>query len=163
DQQRWWIFGWAIGLGALGYFLTSLVRTMIDALTAIPQMRAYLQALGIGAYSDFVGVIWFGTALLLVCAMVVVQANGWAAADAEGGLEMALASGASRPRVALERIAALLIDVAIVMGVASAIVYGAARVYDIDVPVDRFILATALTLPLAFAFAAIGHWLVGWR
>ena len=33
-------------------------------------------------YADFVGLIWFSTALLLVSAMVIVQANGWAADDA---------------------------------------------------------------------------------
>ena len=163
DQQRWWIAGWAAGMAVLGYFLTSLVRTMIDALSAIPQMKAYLQALGIAAYSDFVGVIWFGTALLLLSAMVVVQANGWAADDAEGRLESILAAGASRTRVTLERIAALLIDVAIVIGLASAAVYLAARAYAIDVPVDRFVLSTVLTLPLAFAIGALGQWLVGWR
>jgi hypothetical protein len=162
-QQRWWILGWAVGLGALGFFLTSLVRTMIDTLSQIPQMRFYLQALGIAAYSDFVGVIWFGTALFILCAMVIVQANGWAADDAEGRLEAVLAAGASRARVVLERVTSLLIAVAIVIALASAAVYLATRVYDIAVPTDRFILATALTIPLAFAFAAIGQWLAGWR
>jgi ABC-2 type transport system permease protein len=163
DQQRWWILGWAAGMAVLGYFLTSLVRTMIDALSAIPQMKAYLQALGIAAYSDFVGVIWFGTAVLLLSAMVIVQANGWAADDAEGRLESILASGASRTRVVIERVVALLAGVAVVIALASAVVYLAARVYDIDVPLDRFVLSTVLTLPLAFAIGALGQWLVGWR
>jgi ABC-2 type transport system permease protein len=162
-QQRFWVAGWALGLAILGYFLTSLVRTMIDGLAAIPTFRIYLQALGISAYSDFVGVIWFGTALFLLAAMCVVQANGWAADDAEGRLETVLAAGASRSRVALERIAAVLVDVAIVITVASSAVWVASRVYDIDVPFDRFALSTALTLPVAFAFAALGQWLVGWR
>jgi polyether ionophore transport system permease protein len=163
DQQRLWVAGWALGLAILGYFLTSLVRTMIDGLAAIPTFRVYLQALGISAYSDFVGVIWFGTALFLLAAMCVVQVNGWASDDAEGRLETILAAGASRSRVALERIAALLVDVAIVIGIASSAVWLASRVYDIDVPFDRFVLSTALTLPVAFAFAALGQWLVGWR
>src|SRR5439155_8765600 len=163
DQQRWWILGWAVGLGALGLFLTSLVRTMIDTLSQIPQMRFYLQALGIAAYSDFVGVIWFGTALFILCAMVIVQAKGWAADDAEGRLEATLAAGASRVRVVLERIASLLIAVAIVIALASTAVYLATRIYDISVPADRFVVATALTIPVAFAFGAIGQWLAGWR
>ena len=163
DQQRWWILGWAVGLGALGFFLTSLVRSMIDTLSAIPQMRIYLQALGIAAYSDFVGVIWFGTALFLLCAMVIVQANSWAADDAEGRLEAILAAGAPRARVVLERIVSLLVAVAIVVALASTAVYVAAGLYDIQVPADRFVLATALTVPVAFAFGAIGQWLAGWR
>jgi ABC-2 type transport system permease protein len=163
DLQRWWVLGWAIGLGALGFFLTSLVRTMVDVLSQVPQMRVYLQVMGIGAYSDFVGVIWFGTALFILSAMVVVQVNGWAADDAEGRLEATLAAGTSRPRVVLERIAALLVEVAIVIALASAAVYLAARLYDIEIPTDRFVLATVLTIPVAFAFGAIGEWLVGWR
>jgi putative exporter of polyketide antibiotics len=163
DQQRWWVIGWAIGLGALGFFLTSLVRSMIDTLMEIPQMRFYLQALGVSAYADFVGVIWFGTALFILSAMVVVQANSWASDDAEGRLESVLASGASRARVVLERIAAILTEVAIVIALASAAVYLATRLYDIDIPGDRFVVATALTIPVAFAFGAIGQWLAGWR
>jgi ABC-2 type transport system permease protein len=163
DQQRWWIAGWVVGLGALGFFLTSLVRTMIDTLSAIPSMRFYLHALGIAAYADFVGVIWFGTALFLLSAMAVVQANGWAADDAEGRLESVLAAGASRPRVVIERIASLLIAVAIVITLSSGTVYLAAGLYDIELPADRFVVATALTIPVAFAFGALGQWLAGWR
>ena len=39
----------------------------------------------------------------------------------------------------------------------------ATRIYDITVPIDRFIVATVLMLPVAFAIAAIGQLLVGWR
>jgi hypothetical protein len=163
DQQRWWIAGWAAALALLGYFLTSLVRTMIDALASIPTFKVYLDRLGISAYSDFVGLIWFGTGLLLFSAMVIVGASGWAADDAEGRLESALAAGASRPRIAVERIAATLVAVGIVAAVSSLAVYAATLAYDISVPGDRFIVSTILVLPVAFAIAAIGQLLVGWR
>lgn len=162
-QQRWWVIGWAAGLAALGYFLTSLVRTMIDTLASIPSLRAHFGRLGIAAYSDFVGVIWFSTALLLLSALVIVQANGWAADDAEGRLEMMLAAGASRTRVVLERIAAILIEAAVVIFAASGVVFGAAGAAGIEVPAGRFVIATALTLAVAFAIAGVGHVLVGWR
>jgi len=163
DQQRWWVIGWAAGLAALGYFLTSLVRTMIDTMVSIPSLRVYFERLGIAAYSDFIGVIWFSTALLLLSALVIVQANGWAADDAEGRLEMVLAAGASRTRIVLERIAAILVEAAIVIFIASGTVYLAAGIAGIDVPADRFVVATALTLAVAFAIAGLGHVLVGWR
>lgn len=163
DQQRWWIIGWSAGLAALGYFLTSLVRTMIDSLASIPSLRVYFERLGVGGYSDFVGVIWFSTALFLLSAFVIVQANGWAADDAEGRLEMMLAAGASRTRVVLERVAAILVEAAIVVSVASGTVFLAAAGAGIDVPADRFVVATALTLAVAFAIAGAGHALVGWR
>ena len=163
DQQRWWIAGWAVGISALAYLLTSLARTIVDSMHAIPSMRVYMERLGVNAYSDFIGAIWFGTALLIITILVVVQVAAWAADDADGRLESMLAAGASRARVVLERIASLLVAVAIVAGVSSFVVALAASSFGIAVPGDRLALATILMLPAAFAFAAIGHVLVGWR
>ena len=163
DQQRWWIGGWAVGISALAYLLTSLARTIVDSMNAIPSMRVYMERLGVNAYSDFIGAIWFGTALLIITILVVVQVAAWAADDADGRLESMLAAGASRTRVVLERIASLLVAVAIVAGVSSLVVALAAASFGIAVPGDRLALATILMLPAAFAFAAIGHVLVGWR
>ncbi len=163
DQQRWWIVGWALGLAVLGYFLTSLARTIVDSLAAIPSMQVYLTRAGINAYADIVGVIWFGTALLLISVFVVAQVNGWAADDAEGRLEASLAAGASRHRIVLERLAALLVAAGIVAVVSSGGVYLATRAFDISVPGDRLLVAALLVLPLVFAFGGIGHALVGWR
>ncbi|MDQ6858531.1 MAG: ABC transporter permease subunit [Chloroflexota bacterium] len=163
DQQRWWIVGWAVGLAVLGYFLTSLARTIVDSLAAIPTMQLYLARAGINAYADIVGVIWFGTALLLISIFVVAQVNGWAADDAEGRLEASLAAGASRDRIVFERLAALLVAAGIVAVVSSGGVYLATRVFDISVRLDRLLIAALLVLPLVFAFGAIGHALVGWR
>jgi hypothetical protein len=64
-------------------------------------LRVYERA-GIAAYSDFVGVVWFGTLLLLIWLFVVAQVNGWAADDAEGQLATILAAPVSRVRVVLE-------------------------------------------------------------
>lgn len=163
DQQRWWIVGWSAALGVLAYFMTSLARSIIDNLNTIPTMRVYFEKAGIAAYSDFVGVIWFSTALLLISVLVIVQVNGWAADDGEGRLETVLAAGASRTRVVLERIAALLILVAIVSAASTIVVAIAASAFDIAVSGDRLALATVLILPLAFALASLGHLLVGWR
>jgi ABC-2 type transport system permease protein len=163
DQQRWWIVGWAAGLAVLGYFLTSLARTIVDSLAAIPAMQLYLTRAGIGAYADIVGVIWFGTALLLISIFVIAQVNGWAADDAEGRLEAVLAAGASRRRIVLERLAGLLVAGGIIALVSSGGVYLATRAFDISVPGDRLLVAALLVLPLVFAFGAIGHALVGWR
>ena len=163
DQQRGWILGWALAMAIFAYFLSSLARTIVDGFADIPAMQVYLQRAGIGGYADVVGVIWFSTALLLVAIFVVVQVNGWAADDAEGRLEVVLASGASRTRIVLERIAALLVASAVVAAVSSAGVYVASKAFDIAVPADRLVIATALVLPVVFALGAIGHALVGWR
>jgi len=163
DQQRSWILGWAIALAILAYFLSSLARTIVDGFKDIPAMQIYLQRAGIGGYADVVGVVWFSTALLLIAIFVVAQVNAWAADDAEGRLELVLAAGASRTRIVLERIAALLVAAGVVAAVSSGGVYLSARVFDIPVPGDRLAIATALMLPVVFAFGSVGHALVGWR
>jgi len=163
QQQRGWILGWGVAMAILAYFLSSLARTIVDGFADIPAMQVYLQRAGIGGYADVVGVIWFSTALLLIAIFVVVQVNGWAADDAEGRLEIMLASGASRVRIVVERIAALLIAAGIIAAVSSAGVYVASRAFDIAVPLDRLTVATALVLPVVFALGSIGHALVGWR
>jgi len=163
DQQRGWILGWAIAMAVLGYFLSSLARTIVDGFRDIPAMQVYLGRAGINGYADVVGAIWFSTALLIIATFVVAQVSSWAADDAEGRLETVLAFGASRPRVVVERLAVLVIGAGAVAGVSSIGVYVAARAFDIPVPADRLALATALVLPVVFALGAIGHALVGWR
>ena len=163
DQQRWWLIGWTAGLVALAYFLTSLARTIVDSMMGIASLRVYFDRLGVAAYSDFVGVLWFGTGLFILSALTVAQINSWAADDGEGRLEAALASGASRGRIVVERIAALLVIVGIVAAVSALVVYATASALAITLPGDRMVLATALEIPVVFAFAGIGAALVGWR
>ena len=135
DQQRGWILGWAIAMAVLGYFLSSLARTIVDGFRDIPAMQVYLGRAGINGYADVVGAIWFSTALLIIATFVVAQVSSWAADDAEGRLETVLAFGASRPRVVVERLAVLLIGAGVVAGVSSIGVYVEARALDIPVPV----------------------------
>jgi ABC-2 type transport system permease protein len=162
DQQRAWILGWGVALAILGYFMASLAHS-IESFNDVPAMQIYFERTGIGGAADVVGVIWFSTALLLVAIFTVAQVNGWAADDAEGRLEMMLASGAARPRIVIERVATLLVAAGIVSGISSVAVYVAARAFEIPVRADRIALATALTLPVVFALGSVGHALVGWR
>src|SRR2546427_5544341 len=165
DQQRVWIVAWALGLAGLAAFLTSITKVMVDAVGSsdISMLRAYFERAGINAYADFVGVIWFSTLLLLISLFVVAQVNGWAADDAEGRLEMILSAPVSRPRVVVERIAAVVVARAVVLAVSSLAVYLTATSPGISLPAGRFVFASAAVLPVAYAFAGIGHALVGWR
>jgi len=165
DQQRVWIAAWALGLAVLAGFLTSTTKTTVDALGSsdIPVLRAYFERAGITAYADFVGVVWFSTLLLLISLFVVAQVNGWAADDAEGRLEMILSAPVSRARIVIERIAAVVVACAVVVAVSSVAVYITATSTGISLPGGRFVVASAAVLPVAYAFAGIGHALVGWR
>ena len=163
DQQRGWIAGWAIGLAVLAYFLVSIAKVLVNALESVPGLTKYLSATGVSGYNDFVGVIWFGTALLIIAIFVVVQVNGWVADDAEGRLELTLAQPVSRTRVVLERIASLLVAVAIIAGLSTLVAYLAATANGVDMPVGRTALAGLLMLPVAFALGGVGQALAGWR
>jgi len=165
DQQRVWIVAWALGLALLAGFLTSIAKTMVDAFGSsdIPILRAYFERAGINAYADFVGVIWFSTLLLLISLFVVAQVNGWAADDAEGRLEVILSAPISRARVVVERVAAVVLACAVIVAVSSLAVYLTARSTGISLPGGRFVFASAAVLPVGYAFAGIGHALVGWR
>src|SRR5207253_5521031 len=118
---------------------------------------------GINASGDLVVVVWFSTVLLLVSLFVVAQVNGWAADDAEGRLEVILSAPVSRARVVVERIAAVLVACAVIVAVSSLAVYLTARSTGISLPGGRFVFASAAVLPVGYAFAGIGHALVGWR
>ena len=163
DQQRGWIAGWAIGLAVLAYFLVSIAKVLVNALESVPGLTKYLSATGVSGYNDFVGVIWFGTALLIIAIFVVVQVNGWVADDADGRLELTLAQPVSRTRVVLERIASLLVAVAIIAGLSTLVAYLAATANGVDMPVGRTALAGLLMLPVAFALGGVGQVLAGWR
>lgn len=165
DQQRVWIMLWGIGLAVLGAFLTSITKTMVDAFanSDVPVLRLYFERLGIDAYPSFVGVIWFGTLLLLISLFVVAQVNGWAADDAEGRLEAILGAPVSRARVVLERVAALVVALGVIVVASSIAVYLVADSNGISLPLGRLVLASAAVLPVGYAFAGIGHALVGWR
>jgi putative exporter of polyketide antibiotics len=165
DQQRVWIAAWALGSAVLAAFLISITKTIVDALGSsdIPVLRAYFARAGISAYADFVGVIWFSTLLLLISLFVVAQVNGWAADDTDGRLEMILSAPVSRARIVIERIAAVVVACAIVVAVSSLAVYQTATSTGISLPIDRVVFASVAVLPVVYAFAGIGHALVGWR
>ncbi len=163
DQQRGWILGWAIALAIFGYFMTSLAHSIAESFNDVPAMVVYFARAGINGAADVVGVVWFSLALLFVVIFAVAQVNGWAADDAEGRLEVALAAGASRTRIVIERVAALLVAATIVAAVSTVSVYLAAKTFAITVPVDKLAIATVLMLPVVFAFGAVGQALVGWR
>ena len=177
DQQRVWIVAWALGLAVLAGFLTSITKAMVDTFGSsdVPILRLYFERAGINAYADFVGVIWFSTLLLLISLFVVAQVNGWAADDAEGRLEVILSAPVSRARVVVERIAAVLVACAAVVAVSSLAVYLTATSTGISLPgglgtvnllslhAGRFVFASVAVLPVGYAFAGIGHALVGWR
>ena len=163
DQQRYWILGWTIGLGALAVFLTSLTRLMVDSLFAMPGLRVFFERLGSSGYDSFVGVIWGATAPLLLSLFAIFQVSAWVADDAEGRLEAALAQPISRTRVVLERLASVVLATLLVAAVGAVAVWVTAARVDIPLSADRFVPGSALMVTVPLAFGAIGAVVSSWR
>ena len=163
DQQRWSIAAWSIGLSGMALFFLSFTRSVLDAMLATPGFGIYLERAGLLTYTSFIGSVWLSTLLLLLSIYAIAQAAGWAAEDADGRLEIALAQPVSRARIVVERLAALVGGSAVaVFASAIAVVIGAAAA-DIALDGGRLALGTALTLAVVFAFGGLGAAGAGWR
>jgi ABC-2 type transport system permease protein len=158
-QQRIWVASWLVGFAALSASLISITRTIVDSLTSseVPFLRAYFERAGLSVYDSFVGVIWLSTATLLLSIYAIVQVASWSADDAEGRLATILSAPVSHARVIVERLATLLVAVALIVGASSVAVYVVAAGQGITLSAGRVALAAALLLTIPFAFGSIGQ------
>jgi ABC-2 type transport system permease protein len=164
-QQRLWIAAWLAGFAALSASLISITRTIVDSLTSseVPFLRAYFERAGLSAYDSFVGVIWLSTATLLLSIYAIMQVASWSADDAEGRLATILSTPVSHARVVFERLATLLVAVALIAGASSVAVYLVAAGQGITLNGGRVALAAALLLTISFAFGSIGQFVAASR
>jgi len=164
-QQRVWVAAWLVGFLALSASLISITRTIVDSLTSseVPFMRAYFERAGLSVYDSFVGVIWLSTATLLLSIYAIVQVASWSADDAEGRLATILSAPVSHGRVIVERLATLLVAVALIAAASSVAVYVVAAGQGITLDGGRVALAAALLLTIPFAFGSIGQFLAASR
>jgi ABC-2 type transport system permease protein len=158
-QQVDWILSWLVGFVLLSAFLISITKSIVDSMTssAVPFLRAYFERAGLSAYDAFVGVIWLSTATLLLSVYAIAQVASWAADDAEGRLATILSAPVTRTRVILERLATLLVAVALITAASSVAVYVVAAGQGIELDRGRVALAAALLLTIPFAFGSIGQ------
>jgi len=158
-QQLDWIASWLVGFVVVSAFLISITRSIVDSLTSseVPFLRAYFERAGLSAYDAFVGVIWLSTATLLLSIYAITQVASWSADDAEGRLATILSAPVSRGRVVIERLATLLVAVALIAAASSLAVYAVAAGQGIALDGSRVALAAVLLLTIPFAFGAIGQ------
>ena len=164
DRQAAGLLAWAIGLGALGLSLGSLLPTMIRVAKEVPLIQLMVRRGGSGDLeSGFVGAVWGSTALLVLSAYAIAQVAAWAADESDGRLEMALSAPIPRWRVVLERAATLTIGASFLVLVASVVVGAVTRAQGLSIDLAKFAGASALFVPLVVAFGAIGALIIGWR
>ncbi len=158
-QQGVWIAAWLVGFVALSASLISITRTIVDSLTSseVPFLRAYFERAGLSVYDSFVGVMWLSSATLLLSIYAILQVASWSADDAEGRLATILSAPVSHGRVIVERLATLLVAVALIAAASSVAVYVVAAGQGITLDGGRVVLAAALLLTIPFAFGSIGQ------
>jgi ABC-2 type transport system permease protein len=163
DQQRTSLVAWALVLAALGVFFLSFTRTLVDTMLATPTFRLYMERAGLGTYTAFIGLVWFSALVLLLSLYAIVQANGWAADDQEGRLEIVAAQPVSRARIVVERLVALLTGAAVIVTVSGLALSVGASAADIAIDDGRLALGSVLALGVVFAFGGLGAAGVSWR
>ncbi len=156
-ELRLGVIGWAVGTAILAFYLASVGRQTVDLIQGSPGFRAYLTAVGRGdPYVALTGFFWFGIALLLLAVYAITQVARWSADDNEGRLEMILSAPVSRTRMVVERAVALVLRLAIIVGVSSAALYLGGAAANIHFDLGELTVASLVLIPFGMTFAAIG-------
>jgi ABC-2 type transport system permease protein len=156
-EQRVGLTVWFVGTLLLGSLMISVTKSVSDALSTDPALATLFQRAAPGpAYAALLGLVWFGTALLLLAGYAVVQVSRWSAQDQDGRLEMLLSAPISRTRIVIERalefaVASLLIVIGGYLGVAAT-----APSSGLNLDAAHLFTASALLWPFALAFGGLG-------
>jgi hypothetical protein len=105
--QRIALAAWGFAFAALGVILVAAARTSMQDLLALPRGLPGLPQYIFVFYAQVLGQTWFDVTLLMFVALVFAFVVRWEADDRDGRLEAVLSAPYSRPRVVLERFAAL--------------------------------------------------------
>lgn len=156
-EQRLGLLAWLLGSAVLAAFLLSIARSTNEMLRSTPSFQGYFRA---GGTDDpallLVSLFWFGLAAFMMAVYATTQAGRWAADDAEGRLEMTIAQPVPRWRVVAERGLTLTAASALIAAAGTLVVAGLAPSQGIHLRADRLLLATAVLVPLALSFGALG-------
>ena len=155
-RLRWIVLWWAAGVAGMAFLMVGIAHGVVDALLALPGLRGLLTRAGTDPYRVYIGIYWFSIAQALLAGFAIHVVSGWAADDGEGVLSAELSLPRHRWSVMLERAATVLVGVvllAVVGSVSTAIAAG-----QIGATLDSagVLRATALLVPFALTFAAVG-------
>ena len=162
--RRIGLLAWAAGLAVLAVLFAWLTKAVVQPLLNIPALFPnFGRIVRASLYPTVLGYTWFGFAELLFVAFAIVQVARWAAEDVDGTLEMILSQPRSRAGVIAERMLAMLAGAALIATAAGIALFYASRSQGIELDAQHVLAASAMLVPLAFAFAAAGALLVAWR
>src|SRR5579859_190863 len=167
-DQRIGLAVWAAAVGLYAISNVPLAHPFIDAMlkSTAANREAGIVALGLGGPNPAVGYVssvWFRVACLLVAIYAVTQAVRWASEDSDGRLEWLLSLGLSRPKVLLERVAALLVGLLVITAGDFVGVLLGSWSANLHIEAGSVALGALMTIPLGLAFGAAGAAIASWR
>ena len=163
-DRRLGLVVWAIGMGAVAVMFAALTKSIVQVLLSVPSLLPYLSIfIHTQVYPAVLGYTWFNFAELLVAAFAIVQVARWAAEDTDGRLEMILSAPISRSAIVVERMAILIVGVALIAAVSAAALLYASHANGIDLDARRLFAASLMLVPFCLVFAAAGSLLTAWN
>jgi ABC-2 type transport system permease protein len=154
---------WTGGMAVAAAAVVLLVNVTATFFASTPSLAPYLRGLPGGVHTVLLALIWLSFAQALVAIFAIGSVSRWASEDSSGVLEMQLAEPRSRWAVLRERAGELTVTLAVMAFASMAVILALAPAESIPVDVGKLLNATALLIPFALTFAALGALLAGWR
>ncbi len=155
--------GWTVGMAVAAAAVVLLVNATATFFATTPSLSAYLRGLAGNVHTVLLALIWLSFAQALVAIVSITTVSRWSSDDSTGVLEMQLAEPLPRWRVLAERATELTVTITAASFVAMAVILALAPAEGIVVDIGKLLIATALLIPFALTFAAVGAVLAGWR
>jgi ABC-2 type transport system permease protein len=155
--------GWTAGMAVAAAAVVLLVNVTATFFASTPTLSPYLRGLPGNVHTVLLALIWLSFAQALLAVFAITTVSRWSADDSSGVLEMQLAEPLPRWAVLAERAAELTLTVSVMSFAAMAVIVALAPAEGIPVDAGRLAGATALMVPFALTFTAVGALLAGWR
>lgn len=154
---------WTAGMAVVAASVVLLVNITATFFASTPSLSPYLRGLPGDVHTVLLALIWLSFAQALVAVFAITCVSRWSSDDSSGVLEMQLAEPSPRWGVLGERAAELTVTVTLMSFTAMAVILAVAPAEGISIDVGSMLSATALLVPFALTFAAVGALLAGWR
>lgn len=161
--RRTGALGWTVGLAVTAAAVVLLVNVTATFFATTPSLSPYLRGLAGNVHTVLLALIWLSFAQALLAILSITTVSRWSADDSSGVLEMQLAEPIPRWCVLAERATELTVTITVASFVAMAVILALAPAEGIVVDIGKLLVATALLIPFALTFAAVGAVLAGWR
>jgi putative exporter of polyketide antibiotics len=156
-EQRLGLLSWTAGGAVFTVLMATIASQMRRLVTAPGPFHAYLALVGHGDFLVAIdGLFWIGIFEMIVAVFAITQVARWSADDREGRLEMELTTPVSRLSVVAERFLGLLVSATVVVAFSSLAFYLASHASNINVPGGDLLVTSAVMLPFALSFGAVG-------